>query len=124
MKMATLTCTLQLSRKKQKSKNEFKNSLIRAIDECLSLFSTIDKRTVYSVLEKDYGMRKEEIPYRIESFADALEQMLGIGAKLVEIGIIENLHREFPKFIFFSKNGDLCFTEYLTSMRESLVQTF
>ena len=122
--MANLTYTLQLSRKSKKPENEFGNLVIKTIDECLSSFNKIDKKVIYSVLEKDYEIKKEEIPYKIESFADALEQILGIGAKLVEIGIIERLHKEFPKFMFFSKNGDICFTEYVTSLLEFLVYSF
>jgi hypothetical protein len=124
MEMANLTYTLQLSRKSQKPENEFGNLVIKTIDECLSSFNKIDKKAIYSVLEKDYEIKKEEIPYKIESFADALEQILGIGAKLVEIGIIESLHKKFPKFMFFSRNGDICFTEYVTSLREFLVHSF
>jgi hypothetical protein len=122
--MENLTCTLQLSRKSQKPENEFGNLVIKTIDEYLSSFNEIDKKAIYSVLEKDYEIKKEEIPYKIESFADALEQILGIGAKLVEIGIIESLHNEFPEFMFFPKNGDICLTEYVTSLREFLVYSF
>jgi hypothetical protein len=122
--MENLTYTLQLNRKSQKPENEFGNLVIKTIDECLSSFNKIDKTAIYSVLEKDYEIKKEEIPYKIESFADALEQILGIGAKLVEIGIIERLHKKFPNFMFFSKNGDICFTEYVTSLREILVHSF
>ena len=122
--MENLTCTLQLSGKSQKPENEFESLLIKTIDECLSSYNTIDKKAIYSVLEKDYKIKKEEIPYKIEIFANALEQILGIGAKLVEIGIIEGLHKKFPKFMFFSKNGDICFKEYVNSLRKFLVQTF
>jgi hypothetical protein len=122
--MANLTYTLQLSRKGPKPAGEFENLVIKTIDECLSTFNIVDKKAIYSILEKDYKIRKEEIPYKIEIFADALEQMLGMGAKLVEIGIIESLHKKFPKFMFVSKNGDVCFEEYVTSLRGFLRQTF
>jgi hypothetical protein len=122
--MANLTCTMQLSRKGQKPEIEFESLVIKSIDECLSSFNIVDEKAIYSVLEKDYRIKKEEIPYKIEIFANVLEQILGIGAKLVEIGIIEGLHKRFPKFMFFSKNGDICFEEYVNSLRKFLVQTF
>lgn len=119
-----VTCTLQLSRDKQKpTEDKFKVAIIETVDERFSSFCDLDKETVYLRLENDFKIKKQEIPCKIESFADAMEQIFGVGAKLIEIRIIEALHKRIPEFVFFPKKGDVGFKEYVASLRAFLLQT-
>jgi hypothetical protein len=118
------TCTLQLSSEKQNpTKDEFKIATIEAVDESLSSFSNLDKEAVYLHLENAFKIKKEEIPSKIEAFADAIEQVFGGGAKLIEIRIIRALHKRIPGFMFYPKKAAVGFKEYVASLRAFLLQT-
>ena len=95
---------------------------MEAIDESFSIFSNLEKRIVYLHLENDFKIKKQEIPFKIEDFADAIEQMLGIGAKVIEIRILEALHKRIPDLMFSPKKGDVIFKEYVASLRTFLLQ--
>ena len=117
------TCTLQLSRKDQKSsEDKFNVAIMEAIDESFSSLSNLDKQEIYFHLENAFKIKKQEIPCKIEDFADALEQMFGIGAKLIEIRIIEALYQRIPDFMFYPKKGAVIFKEYVVSLRTFLLQ--
>ena len=94
------TCTLQLSSKNQKpNENSFEVTLIEAIDESLGSFKSLNKQEIYSHLENAFGIKKQEIPYKIEEFADAMEQMFGI-----------------PDYVFTPRKGAVFFKEYVASL--------
>ena len=115
------TCVLQL--KQKQTEDEFKVAILETVDESLSSFSNLDKQVVYLHLENTFKIKKQEIPCEIEDFADAIEQMFGVGAKLVEIRIMEALHKRIPEFVFFPKKRDVGFKEYVSSLRAFMLQT-
>ncbi|TRO51379.1 hypothetical protein E2P61_06365 [Candidatus Bathyarchaeota archaeon] len=120
---ANQTCILQLRRENQKtSENRFEDTLIEAIDESLGLFENLDKPKVYQDLENGFKIKKQEIPYKTEEFANALTKIFGRGAKLIEIRIIEAVHKRVPEFMFTPKKGVMIFTEYVASLRAFLMQ--
>jgi hypothetical protein len=112
------TCTLELSSKNQKpNENKFEVAIIEAIDESLDTFKNLNKQEIYSRLENSFGIKKQELPRKIEDFADAMEQMFGIGAKLIEIRIIKIIHERIPEFVFTPRKGAVFFKEYVASLR-------
>jgi hypothetical protein len=117
------TCTLQLSRKNQNpNENKFEASITEAIDESLASFKSLNKQEIYAYLENAFKIRKQEIPCKIEDFADAINQMFGIGAKLIEIKIIEAVHKRMPEFMFTPRRGAVIFKEYVASLRAFLLK--
>ena len=96
----------------------FEKVLLDAVDESLSWLGESAKQTIYFHLETDYNISKQDIPHRIEDFTEALEDIFGLGAKLLEIKIVKNL---------FTKMGclqpqlhtqeSLEFTKYIESAR-------
>jgi len=116
------TCTLQLGKKQKSTENEFKIAIIETVEESFSSFCKLDKEAVYLHLENTFKIKKQEIPCKIEGFADAIEQMFGAGAKLIEIRIIAALCKRVPEFVFFPKRGDVCFKEYVASLRAFWLQ--
>jgi hypothetical protein len=115
------TCTLQLRKKKQKAReNSFEDTIIEAVDESFSPFGHSSKQAIYFQLENAFKIKKQEIPCKIEEFADAIEQIFGIGAKLIEVRIIEALHERKQDFVHFPKKGDLVFTEYIANLHAFL----
>ena len=120
----TTSCTLQLCRKKQKpNEDKFKVVMIEAIDESFSSLSNLSKQEIYFRLENAFKITKEEIPCRTRDFADAIDQMFGIGAKLIEIRIIEALHKRIPNFTITPKMGVLTLGEYIASLHTYLLES-
>ena len=118
------TCTLQLCKNNQKSgEDKFKAAVIEAVDESFASCSKLDKQAIYFHLENAFKIKKQEIPCKIEGFSDAIEQMFGVGAKLIEIRIIEALHSRIRAFVFLPDKGDVDFKEYVASLRAFLLQT-
>ena len=118
------TFTLLLSSEKQKPPEDaFKIALIETIDESLSSIRNLDKEAVYLHLENTFKIKKHEIPCKIENFVYAIEQMFGVGAKLIEIRIIAALHKRIPEFTFLPKNSDINFNDYAASLRAFMLYT-
>jgi len=112
------TCTLQLHEKKQKTcKTSFEATLIEAVDESFSSFGHSYKQAIYFQLENTFNITKQEIPFKIEEFANSIEQIFGIGARLIELKIIEALHEKIRDFTYFPEKEELVFTEYIASLR-------
>jgi len=120
------TCTLQLRKKEHESREKsFETAIIEAVDEGFSPFGHSRKQAIYFHLENIFKIKKQEIPYKIEEFANAIEQIFGAGAKLIEIRIIEALHERTQGFVHLPKKGELVFTEYVANLRAFLkLQTF
>jgi hypothetical protein len=116
------TCVLQLCQNEQKTcEDKFKTTIMEAIDESFSSFSNSDKERIYFYLENTYKIMKTQIPRKIENFTNAIEQMFGIGAKLIEIKIVEAVHKRVKDFAFFPRKGDIYFSEYIASLRAFLL---
>jgi hypothetical protein len=115
-------CTLQLRKNQKSNENKFEVTMTEAIDESLASFKSLNKQEIYSYLENVFKIRKEEISSKIEDFTDALNQMFGIGAKLIEIKIIEAVHKRIPEFIFTPRRGAVIFKEYVASLRTFFLQ--
>jgi dGTP triphosphohydrolase len=120
------TCTLQLHKKDHKPReNSFETAILDAVDEGFTPFGHYGKQAIYIHLENTFKIKKQEIPYKIEEFADAIEQIFGTGAKLIEIKILEALYERNQNFVHFPKRGELAFTEYVDDLRSFLrPQTF
>ena len=113
--------TLQLHKAKQKPhEKSFETAMIEAVDDGFATLGHSSKQVIYFHLENTFKIKKPEIPYKIEEFADAIEQIFGAGAKLIEIRIIEALHERIQDFVHFPKKGNLVFTEYVANLRAFL----
>jgi hypothetical protein len=78
-------------------KKDFDILLLDAIDEALSAIGEPPKKAIYCHLEREFGIKREEIPKRQEDFSNALEKMFGLGAKHMEIMIMKTLHKKTRK---------------------------
>jgi hypothetical protein len=98
----------------------FEATVGQAVDDTLSALGESPKQAIYRHLKIVYGIDKEDIPNKIEAFADAIEQTFGPVAKLIEIKIIERLHSQHEDFCYSPKNGKLDFVEYITDLQNRL----
>jgi len=72
---------------------DFDSVLLEAIDTAASaVLGEATKSALYTHLEKVLGLLKCEIPDRIDDFSSCIEDLLGLGARFLEIMIIKNLH--------------------------------
>ena len=77
---------------KSYKRRKFDEALIEAIDEALSPLGDNIKNTVYFKLEDSFKIPKDEIPTHIDGFADFLIKIFGLGASILEINCMRNLH--------------------------------
>lgn len=99
----------------------FEMVLQDSIDEAFASLGEPVKKSLYFHLENDFMIAREDIPCRIEAFSDALERIFGLGAKQLEILIMEKLYIkancsykwEGPKWLV----PDLTFKQYVELIR-------
>lgn len=98
----------------------FYDILLEAIDKSFLSLGEPVKKSIYCYLENS-GIKKSEIPFRIEDFQNALEKLFGIGTRHVEILVIKNLHEKIK--IKYKGNlpswvvPDLTFKEYIRRVK-------
>jgi hypothetical protein len=100
----------------------FGEKLREAVDETLLALGDSARDAIYYHLEKAFNVKRENIHEQVEEFAKALENMLGPGARLLEIQIMKSLHRKIRKPLPLKKKKDLTFTEYVVAAKKSLEQ--
>jgi len=99
-------------------KMNFEEVLLEAIDEGLSVLGESAKQAIYCHLGKTFKMNRQDIPYKIEEFTDAIEGIFGSGAKIVEIRIMKCLYKKVGyNFKNYPRPKDLTFTEYIAAVK-------
>ena len=117
-------CIIQLNGKKSKSHiSKFDKIIPETVDEIFSSFGRSCKQAIYHQLEHTFKIKKQEIPFKIEDFANAIEQLFGAGAKFIELKIIQRLHQKNPNFLYLPSIEDLVFTEYVAGLRRFFIVT-
>ena len=104
--------------RESENKTKFEKVLLEAIDEGLSLLGEPSKQAVYIHLEKAFKINRQNIPYRIEDFTDAIEKLFGAGAKILEIHIMKCLFKKVGyKFTHYTKQKNLTFMDYIAAVK-------
>jgi recombinational DNA repair ATPase RecF len=109
--------------KRKSIKKQIDTTIMEAIDESLALLGDSVRKVVYFQLQKNYNVQKQEIPTRIEEFAAAIEGIFGVGARLIEMKIIESLYAKAEGFLYFTKDEDLLFKDYVQNLRHFLLNS-
>lgn len=100
----------------------FEKLLLEAVDEALSSLCGSSREVIYSQLEKAFRIARRDIPYKIEEFVDAIEKILGFGAKILEIQIMGQLNEKVGRIEYPQELKDLIFTEYVAAARRSFLK--
>ena len=103
-------------------KRDFKRILLEAVDEGLSSLGESSKVAVYFHLQKNFNVRKEEIPCNVEAFAEAMEKIFGQGASFLEILIMKRLHEKVRLSLRKHSFQGLEFTEYVAIAKQSFLE--
>ncbi|MCX8153457.1 MAG: NitrOD5 domain-containing protein [Candidatus Bathyarchaeota archaeon] len=115
------TCTIQLHKKENSlQQKNYEAALTEAIDAALEPLGPAVARIIYTYMERSLEIKKQEIPNRPEDFTKTIEQIFGEGATLIEIRIMEELHKRFQDFVHFPKKRKLDFTDYLNDLQTFL----
>ena len=103
--------------------DEFNLIMLEAVDEALSFLGESAKRAFYYHLEEKFKIRREEIPIKIDDFAEAIEEIFGMGAKIIEMQIMKVLYKKVGRnFKYVPKEKDLLFTAYLKAVKNHFVR--
>jgi hypothetical protein len=109
--------------KRKPLKTQLDMKIMEAVDESLASFGDSVRQVVYFQLQSNYNVPKQEIPTKIEEFAEAIEAIFGIGARLIEMKIIETLYSKANGFLYIPKDEDLMFKDYVQNLRGYLVSS-
>jgi hypothetical protein len=101
----------------------FEKLLLEAVDEGLSSLGDSAKHVVYFYLKKTFKINKQDIPHKIEEFADSIEKIFGLGAKFLEILIMKCLYEKVGNDLEYNQEQeDLIFIEYVAAARRSFLK--
>lgn len=116
----TALCSPCLLLANEPLETKFETAVTEAIDDSLSALGAANKQTIYRHLENRYGIKKQEIPFKIADFANAVEETFGSVAKVIEVKIIEKLHAKNKDFHYVTKKDELNFTEFISCFQRFL----
>jgi nucleoside-diphosphate-sugar epimerase len=102
--------------KTEMEKGRLGKLIMEAVDNVFSSLGNSCKLFLYFRLKNSYNISAQEIPNRIEDFADALEAIFGPGAKLIEIEIMKVLFSRTKILTYSLKQEDLSFTDYVKKL--------
>jgi len=106
------------------SKRSFEELLLEAVDEALFSVGESLRRETYLQLEESFNVKKQEIPYKTEAFAKAIEQIFGSDVVDLEILILNRLYEKVGAAFERDKSTEFSFTEYVNRARGRLYEAF
>ena len=96
---------------------EFNKILLESIDEGLSCLGEIPKQLLYSQLEKNFGLDKKALQFRLDNFSYALEKIFGAGANFIEIQIMKSLHSKTNCSFEWRELTNFKFSKYVAMIK-------
>jgi len=93
-------------------KDELKRSVLEKVDKALSILGEDAKHIIYSRLLRVYGVKRGDIPFKLNDFRKTLEDLIGLGgADVIEKYVAEKLYEELN--IEFEKKENWTLAEYV-----------
>ena len=99
-------------------KERFEKILVEAVDEGLSSLGQSSKRAIYFHLRESFNVEKEDIPWKVDAFTDAMEKIFGGGADFLEILIMKRLCKKIQGVLQSDAFTNFTFAEYVAAARE------
>ena len=96
---------------------ELEETLLQAVDEALLVPGEIVRTAIYERIERSYQLRREEIPEKVETFHRALQELLGVGGKVMEKLIVRNLYRRLG--LSFENHDGWTLVDYVNHAKAS-----
>jgi len=101
------------------TRKSFERLLLEAVDDALASLGDSARQAIYFHLEDKFKITKNDIPRRLQDFADGLEKIFGLGARFIEILIMKNLYEKIGQPLEWNESRELVFVEYVTAARQS-----
>lgn len=98
---------------------EFEQSLVKTIDIRLKqIFGETGTTVIYDYLQNTLSLRQEEIPKKLQVFAEGLDKFLSSGARVVEKVILDGLYSDFGQEFQFKEGYD--FVDYVKALKTAI----
>ncbi|MEM2998813.1 MAG: hypothetical protein QW542_07705 [Thermoproteota archaeon] len=97
--------------------DDFHRALLEAVDEGLLQISEKVKTSFYAFLEDYRGLKREEIPFKLEEFTKGLRLIFGEGADIVLKWIARALYAKLG--LAFEEKPEWTFKEYVEYAKKS-----
>ncbi|TMH95250.1 hypothetical protein E6H37_05925 [Candidatus Bathyarchaeota archaeon] len=94
-------------------------SLIESIDAALSALGTSTRDSILTNLRKKYSMSLQDIPQRMDEFLQALNRLLGYGARVIEKLVIARLVETHEISLSEARGRSLAEVVYLANMNRT-----
>lgn len=116
-KLKTANTISPFNNKEQSRQRSFEELFLEAADSAFLLIGECCSRAIYGYLENQYGLKKESIPWNISAFAQAIEDIFGQGARLLEIKIMRTLYDSVSGFKYLPEYKEFSFAAYVEALR-------
>jgi hypothetical protein len=100
-------------------RSDFERLLLQAVDEGLSSLGDSPKQAIYFHLDRNFNIKKEQIPENIKAFSGAIERIFGNGANFLEIAIMKQLYEKVGGILEWNESARLGFAEYVSAMKRT-----
>ena len=100
-----------------RNKWDFDSMLLEAVDEGLLALGKELRHAIYRYLEVHKGLKREELPDRLEEFSEALEGIFGYCSQFLEKAILKRLYKELG--LEFKQGGGSSFKDYVDNARRA-----
>jgi len=95
---------------------------LEALDEVINEMLGFEVlRSLYTALEKQYDVTKDELPYRLETACEILNEVFGVkGATTIRKSIVRRLYQKFD--LEFDEVAGFRLMEYVEIAKRKLAQ--
>ncbi|MCD6445971.1 hypothetical protein J7L49_04220, partial [Candidatus Bathyarchaeota archaeon] len=93
----------------------FKEILLKAVDEGLSSLGNSPKQAILFHLENSFNLKKDEIPINPREFDNALKKIFGPGVSYLEKLILKRLYEKIG--LKFKEIKNWSFVDYLENVK-------
>ena len=93
----------------------FKEILLKAVDEGLSSLGNSPKQAILFHLENSFNLKKDEIPMNPREFDNALKKIFGPGVSYLEKLILKRLYEKIG--LKFKEIKNWSFVDYLENVK-------
>jgi hypothetical protein len=101
---------------------EFNRLLLDVIEETMSCLGELPTKTILFYLDKKYNLPMQDVPSHLEEYSCALERMLGVGARILELRMLRQLCSKVqsPTRSFDSSNDS--FANFVFAVKSSFLK--
>jgi len=97
-------------------KMDFEKTLLEAVDHALLSLGESPRQAIYYHLNKSYKLQKNTIPEEADEFSEALSNIFGPGAEVIQKIIVKNLYSRLN--LSLEEKTSYGFVDYINLARE------